>query len=402
MWMLAASLLMATVALLRFAGSSSAPTSFGDLGTNDFIEYWSAFRVAAEGGNPYDPAQLAPIQQGAGRASDVPLMMWNPPWLLLLMRPAMLEGFGQSASTWMRMNIVLFALSMVLVTIGCRGKHFRASDLMVALIGGVVSVPMLLTLQIGQIGLLLLCSVSLLYWALRRERNAVAGVALGLMSVKPHLFLLVGLLVVVIVARERRWGIVFGAAATMAGLCVATALWSQNLLPDWYQSVVSPPAGVPAAVEWKTPNLSNVVRALVARWTGTRPSWPMTVVPALSGVVAAWWLWRSPRRQGRRLGNLLPPVLCASVLTAPFGWTFDHVVLSLPQVVIFLQAFTAGVPPVNRWGAIGAVLLCQFGLALQLATTQSDYSAYWWFPAAMLVAWIALSRLLSLGTDAVA
>jgi hypothetical protein len=50
----------------------------------DFVEYWSAARVHAAGGNPYDGAQLLPLQRDAlgepGRTEAV--MLWTPPWTL--------------------------------------------------------------------------------------------------------------------------------------------------------------------------------------------------------------------------------------------------------------------------------------------------------------------------------
>jgi len=54
---------------------------------DDFVEYWAAGRLNAQGEDPYDPNKLLPLEQAAGRDTDEAIMMWNPPWTLTLAMP---------------------------------------------------------------------------------------------------------------------------------------------------------------------------------------------------------------------------------------------------------------------------------------------------------------------------
>lgn len=380
---------LALLIVAALAGRSSR--RYGDAGTNDFIEYWGASRVAAAGGNPYDPAQLVAIEQEVGRPDAVPLMMWNPPWLLVLMRPVFRASFGQSATLWLGINAMLAVLSAILIAVGYRLTRFELSDLVPAFLGAAVSVPAVMSIQLGQVSLLLLLAAALLYWGLRTHRDLSAGVALALLSVKPHLFLLVVVLVAIVIWRERRWRILAGAAVAMALLLAGTMLLSHTLLVDWWHSLVAPPGGAPAPTSWRTPNLPNLVRELMATADGARPSWPLTLVPALAVALGGLGLWKVSRDRG--IGALIPPVLCISVATAPFGWTFDHVVLAVPQVIVFVRALTEVERAARRWLLLGAVILCHVGLVVQSQLTGTDYFGFWWYPLAMLGAWWLSQRL---------
>ena len=248
-------LLIVAVALAFLV--SRSPRHFGDWGTYDFIEYWAAGQVATLGGNPWDAAQLQVIELAAGRANHTPLMMWNPPWLLVLMRPVLQLPFPHAASVWMGTNLVMATMASVLIVSGYRRSRLEASDLMPAAIVTFASVPAVITPQQGQVSILLLLAVALLYWALRGRHDIAAGVGLSVLSVKPHLFVLVALLVAFTVVREGRWRIVIGAVATMVTLVLATARISPSLLSDWSYAIRNTASGRPPGVRVENPEPSS-------------------------------------------------------------------------------------------------------------------------------------------------
>ena len=201
----------------------------------------------------------------------------------------------------------------------------------------------------------------------------------------------------IVIIRERRWRIVGGAVVVLGALCAASVLQAPSILTDWYDGLRNRPSGAQAALDWRTPNLPSVVRALLSRGGASSPGWPLTVIPAVAAVAAAWALWRAAARQQhdqhdqhdqRGIIALLPPVLCLSVFVAPFGWTFDHVVLTVPQVIIFLRAFSEPLPASRRWLLVALTLLCHAGLVAQSMLTRNDYLGFWWFPPAMLGVWL--------------
>ena len=87
---------------------------YGHFGSIDFIEYWSAGQLWLEGLNPYDPALLFPIQKELSFDESAPLMMWNPPWIFLLLAPLLSFSFASAAALWFWLNITLvLALSLI-------------------------------------------------------------------------------------------------------------------------------------------------------------------------------------------------------------------------------------------------------------------------------------------------
>src|SRR2546430_16338135 len=68
---------------------------------DDFIEYWAAARLTLDGQNPYDPAQLLPLQRANGRQTDDAVMMWNPPWALAVVLPLGLFPAREAQLLWL-------------------------------------------------------------------------------------------------------------------------------------------------------------------------------------------------------------------------------------------------------------------------------------------------------------
>ena len=91
---------------------------FGSPGTIDFIQYWSAFRAVMDGANPYDPEVLRGVQLLVGHDGAVavlPIMMWTPPWILVVLSPILWVGFSTAALLWICCNIAMVGASGLLV-----------------------------------------------------------------------------------------------------------------------------------------------------------------------------------------------------------------------------------------------------------------------------------------------
>src|SRR5262245_54052354 len=72
-------LLVALTALVLAISRGGLPLA--DLPLHDFVEYWAAGRLLADGENPYDPEKVKDLEKEAGRTEE-PILMWNPPWAL--------------------------------------------------------------------------------------------------------------------------------------------------------------------------------------------------------------------------------------------------------------------------------------------------------------------------------
>src|SRR5207244_2924151 len=83
-----AGILLAAALLIQQLGRLLADRSI--MPPDDFVEYWAAGRLNAQGENPYDGAKLLPLEKEAGRVTfpvdssgnENGVMMWKPAWAL--------------------------------------------------------------------------------------------------------------------------------------------------------------------------------------------------------------------------------------------------------------------------------------------------------------------------------
>ena len=87
---------------------------YGLTGTCDWVEYWSAARLLWSGQDPYDPDAMLRIQRSVGSELLGPILMWNPPWLLLRLSPVLFPPFPVSALAWVGLNIALLLAGALL------------------------------------------------------------------------------------------------------------------------------------------------------------------------------------------------------------------------------------------------------------------------------------------------
>ena len=74
---------------------------------DDFVEYWAAGRLNALGQNPFEGSLLLPLEREAGRDTDEPVMMWNPPWTLSLAMPVGLLPARIAQLLWLAVSLLL-------------------------------------------------------------------------------------------------------------------------------------------------------------------------------------------------------------------------------------------------------------------------------------------------------
>ncbi|MBI3286710.1 MAG: DUF2029 domain-containing protein [Chloroflexi bacterium] len=182
----------------------------------------------------------------------------------------------------------------------------------------------------GQSAALMVLSLAVCAWLVRRGRSGRAGLALSLALIKPHL--LVGTLAGL--ALHRRGRILGGFACGLAGL----------LLLSWALGPLGPPLDVEAYLpDWFLGGGFSV--SLVGRLYPFSP--PLAVGLALVGLVglAIWW-WRHPRPVGvedAALGFTL------SLLFIPHLRVHDLVLLN----PVYMLALQRGEP----WSWVSALLL---------------------------------------------
>ena len=344
------------------------------LGLGDYIAYWSAGRVLADGGNPYSPKALLAVQHAQGWEDDWPNIMYYPPWALALVLPFGLLPFWVSRLVWLvtGLGTIIWCANRAWIYFG--GQEQKR---IVAWLIALTFVPTLMVLRIGQIAPWLLLGTIGFLEAERRRADWLAGIAITLTTIKPHLMFLFGLAVLVWCIAAGRWKILAGSIVT-AGLATALASWRDpNVLVHYQQFAVNnPPFGN------VTPTIGGMLRVIL----GERRIW-LQFVPTAIALIWFPFYWRHERQNWRweEQGALL--ILISFVATAYGAWPFDLVVLLIPVI----QAAVC----VSRYGstamaaAVVAYVLID-GTALLLNVAGAKYPAFIWMtPAIWLFYWVA-------------
>lgn len=200
----AAALLMLAVgvSILAFAMRGS------DVANRDFITYWAAGQQLVHHQNPYDGPEILRIEQAAGYAHDRPFFMRNPPTAFFLVLPLGFVGVRTGGILWSLALIAALMGSVRMLWI----LNGRPPDRLHMV--GYLFPPALSCLLGGQIGIFLLLGV-VLFLYFHQSKPFLAGAALLLCSLKPHLFIPFGVVLLVWIFVSKSYRILAGAAVAL-------------------------------------------------------------------------------------------------------------------------------------------------------------------------------------------
>jgi hypothetical protein len=344
---------------------------------SDFVEYWSSGRLNLAGGNPYGSDELFALQRDYGCPEDRPVMMYNPPWALPFIMPFAALDYGTGRLAWL-----LVQFGLVLACAGAAWRLFGGPPGRRGVAWGLALTcfPTLIALRMGQIAPLMLAGLVGFLYFMRQSRGWLAGLALVPAMVKPQLFHLVWLALLLWAVRGRRWSVLGGAAVGLlaaTGLALAT---NPNALAQ-YADVMAhhPPA------ECLSPTLGAVLRAAFGR----ERFW-LQFLPPLVGVawLVPYWL---RHRCDWDWQEQLPLLLLVSLLTTSYGaWAFDLVVLLLPVLRSAAVLGRAGQRPVALAALAGYLAVNALALALNLCGVDGFW--FLWMTPVALVAYLILDR----------
>jgi hypothetical protein len=343
----------------------------------DYVEYWAAGRLNAQGLNPYDSDALYHQELQASPALTEAIMMWNPPWTLAVAMPFGLLPARAGFVAWLWLN-----LSVVLVCADWLWGYFGgpARRRWLAWAVCLLFAPTFFVLRMGQITpLILLALVGFLYFE-QHGRLALAGAAVALAAIKPHLALFVGLALLLWAVDRRRWSVLAGGALMLAILTAIPLACNPQVLRQYQDAMTHSPPRM----------LSPTLGALLRVAFGLDKLW-LQYVPAGFGL--AWFAFHWSRHCRRWVwAEQVPVLLIASFLTASYGaWQFDLVVLLIPVLQLAVW-----VSRPDRSRDVGFALMAFLGFdAIALFLMDIRYTdQYWhvWMTPMILYCYLSLRR----------
>jgi hypothetical protein len=280
-------------------------------GRTDFAEYWASGYQLAHHANPYDGEAILGLERSAGFTSGT-LITPNPPSALLLMLPLGFLAPTAADLLWLFLLLACLVASVRLVW----SMHGRPKNQVHWL--GYSFAPALVCLLAGQVSIFALLGL-VLFLRLHRSHPFLAGVALWLCLLKPHLFLPFGIVLLVWAIVTRSYKLLLGTAISL-GISSGIVFALDPLVWVHYRQMMSTLTTVRMQQEM-IPCVS-----IVLRWIINRKSMWLQYLPSVFGCIWAIVYFRKHYEDWDWMehGSLL---LLVSVLLAPYSWLNDQAIL---------------------------------------------------------------------------
>lgn len=284
-------------------------------GGRDFVVYWATGQQLAHHANPFDAAAIQRIEQSAGLDVKFKVgFMRNPPFAMALVYPLGFIDLRTGALLW---SVVLLGCLVASVLMLWRMHGSPGNNLHWL---GFSFAPALLCVSMGQTSLFALLGY-VLFLRLHRSHQFLAGISLWLCALKPHLFLVFGVVLLAWIVLSKSYKILAGAAVAMAASCAAvyfidSAAWSQYAQMMHTYGIENEPI----------PCLSVLLRL----WLRPQAMW-LQFLPAAVGCAWAlgYFFTRRHTWDWMKDGSLL---MLISILVAPYCWIIDES-LAIPALL---------------------------------------------------------------------
>ncbi len=282
----------------------------------DFVNFWAAGRLTLDGlahilASP--EAYNIWLRTMFGAQVGLFHVFSYPPTLIALLLPFGFLGYGAALAVWTLANGLAVAFAMRVSVPAWRPALGLA----------IVSPAMALNAFQGQI-----CGfTAALFFAglmVLDRRPVLSGVCLGLLTVKPHMGIVAGLIVMM----QRRWTTIFVTIATAAGLVVLSIVVAGS--DAWSGYIASTLAVQKVYLEKMSAGFRYFLITPYAalREVGLPGGFAMLFhgVAAVAAIGAAIWVWRHVED---RLFAVLVAAL-ASVIVTPYANLYDLTLVALP------------------------------------------------------------------------
>jgi len=294
--------------------------------STDFFCMWQGARLVATGADPYDESiwreatgGLHPNPAGGETVSSCPGRYGYPLWTALVTLPFGVLPLPAAAIAWMGVSLLAVAIGSAASWRAVGGAR-NGLPLFVTLV--VTAQPLWLLVVYGQITGVMLGLVGLLGLFLARMKDVPAGIALGLLVLKPQI---AGAFAPVVFLRSFRDRPRFALASllTLGALAIASLIVSPGWPLEWL--------GELGGRRLRVAGLLPTSWGLSADLFGT-PALALVLIAALVLGVAL-----IVRRMPGHL-EFAAIVLPISLFASPYAWSYDHLVLVFPWALCVATA----------------------------------------------------------------
>jgi len=347
--------------------------------TNDFIAYWAAARLLLTDGNAFSPGQVIALQRTVDWTKASPAVMYNPPWALLLVLPFGLLDHDTAQFFWFLLNTVFVFLGAQILWRFYAGTPAPSLSGWLALLS---FPPIYFVLLIGQIGPIVLTGVVGFLLAARNRAWVWAGACLAIASIKPHLLYLLWIAVALWVWRDRKWQLVAGFTLAFMFLAAVPVFIDGQIYTRYLNFMFDRTVILPT--DWVNPTIGMAVNELL----GANRQW-LRWLPALGGIIWLLCYWQKNAKRWDWAFDL-PLILLVSIVTAPYSWTFDYIVL-LPALMQGVSWFHGSLDRHRTLWVSAVYLVSCTTLGLGKVFVRNDFW-YFWFVPTLLVLYLSLRR----------
>ncbi|MHA7774283.1 glycosyltransferase family 87 protein [Roseibium sp. M-1] len=343
----------------------------------DYLSFWLSGGEALKGTPElaFIPAEFAAIQKNF-TGSDTVFGFFYPPTFQMLQMPFALLPYKIAFAAFIVLTTGLLLLACRLIT----DKWMLAACL--------ILIPACANNAFhGQNATLTAALYGLFLVGIERNRMVLAGIALGLLTIKPQL----GILAPVALIASLNWRTFLSASVTtlvFAGLSAAVlgiGVWQVF----WQQAPVAAAMMELGGVEWG--KMISVYGAGRVLGLAHLPSMVLQAGVGIGAAACVWMTWRRSQDMAVRA----PVLVGGALLVTPFALSYDLTLMVVPCAFLIREGLRNGFLPYEKFALF---------LVIGLSASTSPFAVWLQLPIApllpLLLIWMGLRRISADATPA--
>lgn len=295
----------------------------------DTVSYWATGKLILRGDNPYSAEEVLLIQSEIKELQTSPLneisMNLYPPWTIPFTIPLGLFEYSTSRLLWLLFHLLIIVICVKTIwsLYGGSSKMLYLSYLVTFLF-----TPTIFVLMIGHNSpLILLGTVGFLYFTQKSKATPwnyfLAGASVSLATSRPQILYLLFFALLLWIINKRTWLVLFGGFIMITMLTLISIAYDPQVINHYWITFSNYKFGT-----WATPTIGQFLRLIF----GLEKEW-LQILPVTFGFAWLFYYWRKHQKTWDWLEQM-PILLFVSVITSPYVWTYDLVVLLIPVIAL--------------------------------------------------------------------